>query len=179
MEDCKNSWDHLPHPAANPIVVSRKNFDTTISEKREAQAISELPWLTQKLRTNYGIPFATVTHQHHLTSNLGIKNWPHWTGRVLENFWWQLQIAFQNWGQTKHHRPTFKLSYVVINHLQDDLEIYQVWLKSFKRLMANWNLTLHNFTSTTTSRHQTKPSFHVSQPVSVGIGEVSLRSWTA
>ena len=34
-----------------------------------AQAISELPWLTQKLRTNYGIPFATVTHQHHLAES--------------------------------------------------------------------------------------------------------------
>ncbi len=69
------------------------DFDITISEKPQAQATSEVPWLTQKLRTNYGIPFATVTHQHHLTSSLGIKNWPHKTGRVLENLWCQLQFV--------------------------------------------------------------------------------------
>ena len=69
------------------------DFDITISEKPQAQAISEVPWLTQKLCTNYGIPFATVTHQHHLTSSLGIKNWPHKTGRVLENLWCQLQFV--------------------------------------------------------------------------------------
>ena len=113
MEDCKNYWDHLPHPAANQIVVSRKNMNEHERTIQSNSLIQETP-MKHNFKEQTTRPLNTlelwIECQAAIFSYLWLWNNHLWKASSPSYFWAPLTDAkapHKLWDPVRHcHPPT-------------------------------------------------------------------------